>query len=82
MFLLKQSGENSMVEATFIRINKRTKKLSGDTKATFTKTFKTLEDYALFRYKCKNAVSIIDNLTYEQELACRGKLVSMFGKVY
>ena len=71
-----------MIEATFIRINKRTHKMSQNMKATFTKTFKTLEDYALFRYKCKNAISIRDNLNYEQELACRGKLVSMFGKVY
>lgn len=72
-----------MVEATFIRINKRTHGMSQNMKATFTKTFKTLEDYALFRYKCcKNAISIRDNLNYEQELACRGKLVSMFGKVY
>ena len=71
-----------MIEATFIRINKRTHKMSQNMKATFTKTFKTLEEYALFRYTCKNAIPIRDNINYEQEIACRGKLVSMFGKVY
>ena len=70
------------MKVKFVRVNPKTHRISQNVNATFYKTFKDMEEFVGFCYKCKNARPIFlpVYLTANRYKSFRDKLSSLIRK--